>query len=292
LGGGAGARPMKVFITGAGGMLARSVARALETSGHDVLALRRDDADVTQYDALIHPIRTFRPDWIFHLGAFTKVDECESRPDHAYLVNGLGSKNVALAAAECAAAVLTISSDYVFGGDASRPYREYDPPAPRSVYGASKWAGEQSVREVNPHHLIVRTSWLFGRGGPNFIDTILTKGRAGEPLKVVDDQRGSPTWTHDLARGLIDLVDRRQYGTYHCTNSGDGTWYDLAAYALERAGVKTSLERTDSATFQRPAPRPAYSVLDSHWFDHVTGRPMPPWQDAVDRYLESIRAHA
>lgn len=281
---------MKVFVTGAGGMLAKSVIRALETEGHDVLALRREDADVTRFDALIHPIRTFRPDWVFHLAAFTKVDECESRQDHAFLVNGLGAKNVALAAADCAAAVLTISTDYVFGGDATRPYREYDPPAPRSVYGASKWAGEQAVREATPRHLIVRTSWLFGRGGPNFIDTILARARAGEALRVVDDQRGSPTWTHDLARGLMDLAAAGQYGTYHCTNAGDCTWYDLAAYALDRAGVRAPLERTDSKTFARPAPRPSYSVLDLHWFDHVTGRPMPSWTSAVDRYLESTRA--
>ncbi len=275
-------------MTGAGGMLARSTVRALEAAGHDVLALRREDADVTRYDALIHPIRTFRPDWVFHLGAFTKVDECESRADHAYLVNGIGSRNVALAAAECAAAVLTISTDYVFGGDGTRPYREYDPPAPRSVYGASKWAGEQCVREVNPKHLIVRTAWLFGRGGPNFVDTILAKARAGEALKVVDDQRGAPTSTHDLARGLIDLVRAAQYGTYHCTSRGDCTWYDLAAHALARAGLSTPLERTDSKSFVRPAPRPAYSVLDCHWFDHVTGRPMPAWQDAVDRHVDSL----
>jgi dTDP-4-dehydrorhamnose reductase len=262
----------------------------LEAARHDVLTLGRDDADVTRFDALIHPIRTFRPDWVFHLAAFTKVDECESRPDHAYLVNGLGARNVALAAGECAAAVLSISTDYVFAGDAKRPYREYDPAAPKSVYGASKWAGEQAVREVNPRHLIVRTSWLFGRGGPNFIDTILARARNGESLRVVDDQRGSPTWTHDLARGLIDLVGTGQYGTYHCTNSGDCTWYDLAAHVLERAGVRAPLERTDSASFARPAPRPAYSVLDPHWFDHVTGRPMPRWDDAVDRYLESTHA--
>lgn len=277
---------MKVFVTGAGGMLARSVVHALDAAGHDVLALGRDDADVTRFDALIHPIRTFRPDWVFHLAAFTKVDECEARPDHAHLVNGLGARNAALAAAECAAAVLSVSSDYVFAGDAARPYREYDPAAPKSVYGASKWAGEQAVREVSPRHLIVRTSWLFGRGGPNFIDTILAKGRAGEALRVVDDQRGAPTSTHDLARGLLDLAGTGQYGTFHCTNSGDCTWYDLAAHALERAGVRASLERTDSKSFARPAPRPACSVLDCLWFEHVTGRRMPPWQDAVDRFVD------
>jgi dTDP-4-dehydrorhamnose reductase len=279
---------VKVFVTGAAGMLAGSMVHALSQAGHDTLALGREDADVTRYAAIVHPIRAFRPDWVFHLGAFTKVDECERRPDHAYLVNGLGAKNVALAAAECGAAVLGISTDYVFAGDAKQPYREFDRPDPKSVYGASKWAGEQAMREVNSRHIVVRTSWLFGRGGPNFIDTILAKARAGEPLKVVDDQRGAPTWTHDLARGLIDLVETGQYGTYHCTNSGDCTWYDLAAYVVERAGVEARLERTTTAAFARPAPRPAYSVLDNQWFLQVTGRRLPPWQDAVNRYLESF----
>jgi dTDP-4-dehydrorhamnose reductase len=283
---------MKVVVTGASGMLARSTRHALEALGHGVLPLTREDADITRLDSLLHPLKTFQPAWVFHLAAFTKVDECESRADHAFLVNGLGSKNVALAADACGASVLTVSSDYVFGGDGARPYREYDLPAPKSVYGASKWAGEQAVREVTPRHVVVRTSWLFGRGGPNFIDTILGRARAGDPLRVVDDQRGSPTSTHDLALGLVRLADTGQYGTYHCTNRGDCTWFDLAAYVLARAELTASLERTDSAAFARPAPRPAYSVLDNHWFDHVTGQAMPAWEDAVDRFLESRAARA
>jgi dTDP-4-dehydrorhamnose reductase len=281
---------VKVVVTGAGGMLARSTIHALEARGHDVLPITRDDADVTRYDTLIHPLRLFKPDWVFHLAAFTKVDECELRPEHAHLVNGLGSKNVALAAAECSAAVLAVSSDYVFGGEGARPYREYDQPAPKSVYGASKWAGEQAVREANLRHIVVRTSWLFGRGGPNFIDTILARARAGEPLRVVDDQRGSPTATRDLALGMLKLVETGQYGTYHCTNSGDCTWYELAVHALARAGLTAPVERIDSASLARPAHRPSYSVLDNHWFAHVTGAAMPPWEDAVNRFLESRAA--
>ncbi len=287
---------MRVLVTGAKGMLARSVRHALEAAGHDVLGLGREDADVTNLDALVHPVRTFRPDWLFNLAAFTKVDECEARPDHAHLVNALGARNAALAAMECDASLLTISTDYVFPGDARQPYREYDPAGPVSVYGASKWAGEQAVREVTPRHIIVRTAWLYGRGGPNFVDTILAKARAGEALAVVDDQRGSPTWTHDLALGLRTLVAKERYGTYHCTNAGDCTWYDFAAEILARAGLDTPLERTDSARFRRPAKRPSYSVLDNQFFNETTGQRMPTWQDALHRYLESIagepRVHA
>jgi dTDP-4-dehydrorhamnose reductase len=135
--------------------------------------------------------------------------------------------------------------------------------------------------------MVVRTAWLYGRGGPNFIDTILGKARSGEPLKVVDDQRGSPTWTVDLAEALIALARTGVHGTYHVTNSGDCTWYDLAVYVLSRAGVRAALEPTTSEALARPAPRPAYSVLSNLLFEHVTGRRLPAWHDAVDRYLAS-----
>jgi dTDP-4-dehydrorhamnose reductase len=278
---------MKVLVTGAGGMLAQAAIPALERAGHEVLALTRADADVARYESLLHPTRHFLPDWIFHLAAFTKVDDCETQIDHAYRVNAIGARNAALAAAACGAAVLALSTDYVFDGAATRPYREYDPIAPQSVYGASKWAGEQMVREVHTRHVVVRTSWLYGRGGTNFIDTILRKARAGEALKVVDDQRGAPTWTQDLAAALIVLAALDQYGTYHVTNSGECTWFDLAAYAVQRAGLNVAVERTTSASFQRPARRPAYSVLNTQSFEHATGGRMPHWQDAVDRFLQA-----
>lgn len=276
---------MKVLVTGAAGMLGQAVVPALEAAGHEVLGLDLPELDVTRFDSLRRAVERFGPAWILHLAALTKVDECEARRDEAFLVNCLGSRNAALAAAGSGAAVLALSTDYVFDGNATSPYREYDAANPQSAYGASKWAGEQAVREVNPRHVIVRTSWLFGPGGSNFVDIVLARARAGERLRVVDDQRGSPTFTRDLAQGLLRLVDAAQYGTYHCTNSGDCTWCDLAAYALERAGFGVPLERSDTASFPRPARRPAYSVLGNAFFEHVTGWRMPPWRDAVDRHL-------
>jgi dTDP-4-dehydrorhamnose reductase len=276
---------MKALVTGAGGMLAQALLPALERAGWEVLALRKGDADVTRHDALIHPTKMFQPDWIFHLAAFTKVDDCETRADHAFAINGLGSRNAALAAASCGSSILVISTDYVFDGKARAPYREYAAASPRSVYGASKWAGEQAVREIHGRHVVVRTSWLYGKGGTNFVDTILRKARAGESLKVVDDQRGSPTWTLDLAGALIGLAQTAQYGTYHVTNAGDCTWYELAAFALARAGLSVPLERATTAEIARPAPRPCYSVLHNQYYEAVTGARMPAWQDAVERYL-------
>jgi dTDP-4-dehydrorhamnose reductase len=277
---------VKLVVTGAAGMLARALVPALKAAGHDVVAPAEAELDVTQRPAALLP--TFRAqaaDWVIHLAAFTRVDDCENRVADAFAVNAGGSLNVALAAREAGAGVLTVSTDYVFDGRGTRPYREDDPAAPVSVYGRSKWLGEEAVRAVTPRHLIVRTAWLYGKGGPNFVDGILGKARSGEALRVVDDQRGSPTWTEDLAAGLVRLLAGGCTGTFHCTNSGDCTWYDLAAHVVERAGLRVDLARSDSASLGRPAPRPAYSVLDSSRFESATGWRMPPWQKAVDRYL-------
>ncbi len=276
---------MKVVVTGAGGMLGRALVPALAAAGHEATALTREHADVTRLEDLRRALSASRPDWVVHLAAFTRVDECESQADHAHLVNGLGARNAAQAAAEVGAAILTLSTDYVFPGDGTRPCREYDPTGPRSVYGATKLAGELGAREVNPRHVIVRTAWLYGQGGANFVDTILARARLGEPLRVVDDQRGSPTSTFDLAPALVRLAEAGQYGTYHCTNSGECSWHELAVHVLRRSGLAASVARIDSATLARPALRPAYSVMSNLMFEHVTGHRMPHWQDAVDRYL-------
>ena len=278
---------MKVLVTGAAGMLAKAVMPALEAAGHEALGVDLVDADITRPHELDHALRTFAPEWVFHLAAFTRVDDCESNPDQAYAVNALGSRNVAQAAQACGASLLAISTDYVFDGRGTRPYREYDAAAPQSVYGASKWAGEQAIREVHARHIIVRTAWLYGRGGTNFVDTVLRRAQAGESLKVVDDQRGSPTWTSDLASGLIRLATLGQLGTYHLTNSGECTWWEFASYIVRRAGLATTVDKNTTAELGRPAPRPAYSVLCAQLYERVTGDRMPHWQDAIDRYLKS-----
>jgi dTDP-4-dehydrorhamnose reductase len=271
-------------------MLAKALLPQLQSAGHEVLALRRDQADVTSFPALRAAIEPFAPQWVVHLAAFTRVDDCERESELAFRVNGLGARNAALAAGACGASVLTISTDYVFDGRGTRPYREYDAAAPLSVYGKSKWAGEEAVREVAPRHVIVRSAWLYGAGGANFVDSILRKARHGEPLAVVDDQRGSPTWTGDLARALVRLVATGEFGTYHCANGGDCTWHELAEHVVMRSGHDGPVERTTAAALARPAPRPAYSVLDGSWCEHVTGHRMPHWKDAVDRYLGSVLA--
>ncbi|MEO5618355.1 MAG: dTDP-4-dehydrorhamnose reductase [Candidatus Eisenbacteria bacterium] len=276
---------MKVLLTGAGGLLAHATLPLLAAAGHEARALGHAELDITHLDAFRAAASAFQPDWIFHFAAHTRVDDCESDPDGALLVNGLGARNAALAAAGCGGALLTVSSDFVFDGATSTPYREYDAAHPINVYGASKWAGEQAIREVGGRFIIVRTAWLFGPGGSNFVDSILKKARAGEALRVVADQRGSPTYTPDLAAGLLRLAERAEYGTCHAVNSGDASWHELAMAAVREAGLGVEIERIESAALARPARRPVYSVLDTSWFRHVTGRALPDWKDALRRHV-------
>ncbi len=276
---------MRLLVTGAGGMLARALVPVCESRGHTVTAHTRASLDVTRCEAVRAAVRESAPDWVVHLAAYTDVDGCEKDPDRAFVVNGLGARNSAMAAFEVGAGVMALSSDYVFDGRTREPRREHDIVGPLSQYGRSKLAGERGAREVNPRHLIVRTSWLYGAGGRNFVDTILARARSGQPLAVVDDQRGSPTWTGDLAVALADLLDRGEYGTYHVTNSGDCTWHEFAEAICREAGTPAEIRRITSEELARPAMRPAYSVLDPTWFEHVCGRRMPHWQDALGRYL-------
>ena len=280
---------MRVVLTGAAGLVAHALIPALERAGHDVLPLTRADADVTDLAGLRHPLASFKPEWVVNLAAFTKVDDAETRADHAYLVNALGARNVALACLEIGAALVHLSTDYVFSGDDPAPRREYDATAPRSVYGISKLAGEHAVREVHARHVIVRTAWLYGHGGSHFVGAILRKARAGEPVAVVDDQYGSPTFTHDLAEQLVRLIAAGQFGTYHVTNTGECTWWDLAAWVLSKSNLPPPA-RTTTAMLGRPAPRPVHSVLSNLLAERVTGAVMPAWQDAATRYLAEARS--
>jgi dTDP-4-dehydrorhamnose reductase len=280
---------MKVLVTGAGGMLAHAVLPALAAADHTVAPFTHAALDVTSAADVRRAMLETQPDWVCHLAAVTDVDGCERAPERAFLVNGLGSRNVAAAAAEAGAAVLAVSSDYVFPGDDPAPRREYDPVGPLSVYGRSKLAGEQAVRELNPRHTIVRTAWLYGHGGRNFVDTIRARvqGEAGGsgPLRVVDDQHGSPTWTADLAGALLALMERREFGTLHATNDGACTWHEFACEICRQAGAAVSVAPISSAELARPARRPTWSVLHTGWLEHVLGRRLPHWRDALTRYL-------
>jgi dTDP-4-dehydrorhamnose reductase len=278
---------VRVLVTGAGGQLGHDLVAAF--SDHDVVGLARAHLDVTDEAAVVATVRDHAPDLVLHAAAYTKVDACESDPDTAWLVNAVGSWWVARACALADAAMVYLSSDYVFDGTAGRPYTEFDAVNPLSVYGRSKEAGEQLVRRTLDRHYIVRTSWVLGVHGGNFVKTMLRLGRERGAVSVVDDQTGSPTFAFDLAPAIRRLAVTGRYGTYHVTNSGACTWFDLAAAAFEEAGLQVDLTPTDTASFGAPAPRPAFSVLDNR-LARLTGlEPLPHWRDSLKRLIAELK---
>ncbi len=227
------------------------------------------------------------PDAVIHAAAFTLVDQCEEEPELAWEVNVVGTANVAVACKSLGCRLVYLSTDYVFDGKSVEPYREEDPVSPLGVYGNTKWKGELAVLEEGPDNsLIVRTAWVYGHGGRNFVDAILEKGNLGEPLKVVTDQKGSPTFSDDLADALNALLSIQANGTVHVTGHGACTWYEFAKEVLSTSGLEVGLlEETTSATLGRRAPRPSYSVLDDEVFRSLTGSVMRSWPEALRDYL-------
>ena len=277
----------RLLITGADGMLGTEIQR--QAAGlYDLIPTDIGEMDVGDLGQVRSVVDKECPDLIIHGGALTNVDLCETEPDLAYRVNALGSRNVAAAAALQDIPILYVSTDYVFAGDRQTPYLEFDPVAPRSVYGRSKLAGEVAVRELSAGRFwIVRTQWIYGFNGKNFVDTILDAARAGRPLKVVDDQVGCPTWARDLAACLLLILDQEPApGIYHCSSNGSCSWYDFTRAILQAAGVEpVSLEPMSSSELDRPAPRPAHSVLRNYCLEQTLGDPMPDWQSALAAYI-------
>jgi dTDP-4-dehydrorhamnose reductase len=278
---------IKLLVTGAEGMLGRDVVGAARAAGHEVAAYGRGALDITDPASLEARVAEARPEVIVNCAGFADVDAAEAREDEAQAVNGEGAGNVARAAAAAGAAIVHVSTDYVFDGDAGRPYVESDTPAPASAYGRTKLAGERAVAEATPQHVIVRTAWLFGVHGRNFVDTMLHVARDRGEATVVDDQTGSPTYTGHLAAALVALAGSGAWGLHHVAGSGSCTWYDLAAATFERAGVACRLERGRSADLDRAAPRPAWSVLETERRDSVV---LPPWERGLDAYLAARAA--
>ena len=277
---------MRVLVTGAGGQLGVDLVEAF--ADHEVLGLSRDQLDVTQEPAVVAAVRDFAPALVVHAAAFTKVDLCESEPETAWRVNALGAWWIARACALADAAMVHVSTDYVFDGTSDRPYTEFDSTNPQSMYGRSKEAGEQLVRRTLDRHYIVRTSWLLGRQGANFVKTMLRVGREKGAARVVDDQTGSPTFTADLAPAIRRLAVTGRYGTYHLTNSGTCTWFELAQATFEEAGLAVDLTPIDTATFGAPAPRPANSALDNLTARLVDLPPLPPWRPSLARLVTDL----
>jgi len=254
---------MRVLVTGAAGQLGREVTAVFSRAGDDVTACDQTAFDLADREQVLQVIGAVAPEAVVHAGAWTDVDGCEQDPDRADAVNALGTRHVAEAARSCGARICYVSTDYVFDGTADRPYREWDATNPLSVYGRSKLAGEAAL---GPADTLVRTSWVCGQYGRNFVKTILAKAREGQRLTVVDDQHGCPTFAEDLAGMIRRLVVDHRPGLFHVTNQGATTWFDFARSVVEAAGLDIDLvQPITTAEMQppRPAPRPGFSVLDN-----------------------------
>lgn len=279
---------MRVCIVGADGMLGTDLMQVF--GAENPVGFDLPDVDITDAASIREALAAAAPDVVINCAALTQVDDCETRRDVAFAVNGDGAGHVAAACREAGARLIQISTDYVFDGTATAPITEDAVPNPQGVYGASKLAGERAVAAALPGALIVRTAWLFGRHGPNFIETILRLAQERDRLTIVDDQRGVPTYTRDLAHGIMALCGSDAEGYVHLTNAGSCTWCDYARFILEQAHVENvTVVPISTAELGRPAPRPAYSVLDGTRFAALTGAPLRPWQEAVVSYL-AVRA--
>lgn len=281
---------MTCVVTGAGGMLGRDVLRC---AGDGAIGLTRRDLDVTDREAVRAALRALRPSVVVNCAAWTAVDDAETREADALAVNGTAVRHLAEASAEAGCALVHVSTDYVFDGHARVPYAEGAAPAPRTAYGRTKLAGERAVLEILPERgYVVRTGWLYGTGGGNFVRTMMRLEAARDTVDVVDDQRGQPTWSADVAVRLVRLVGAPP-GVYHATNSGDGTWYDLARETFRLLGADPARVRpATSASFPRPAPRPAYSVLGHARWREADLPPLRDWREALPQALPALRAAA
>ncbi len=273
---------MKLLVTGAGGMLGHRVCARASALGHDVLACKRADLDVTDPAACVRVVDDFGAEAIVNCAAWTDVDGAESDFDGAMAVNGTGAGNIARAAGEGGARVVHVSTDYVFNGHKTEPWLESDPVDPQSVYGLTKLRGEEQVADATDRHAIVRTAWVFGVGGSNFVDTMLRLGAERDEVSVVTDQVGCPTWTGHLADALIEIAERDDFGIHHIAGQGACSWNELALEIFDQAGLSCRVLPTTSEAFKRPAPRPAYSVLGSERPDPIL---LPPWQQGVAGHL-------
>ncbi|WP_368658029.1 dTDP-4-dehydrorhamnose reductase [Metabacillus halosaccharovorans] len=279
---------MKVLVTGANGQLGQEVVKLLQKNNIQCLPCSKEDMDITSKQSVQDKVITFQPNVIIHTAAYTHVDLAETNKDKAFSVNGLGTRNVAEVAEEIGAVVCYISTDYVFDGQSRVPYSEDSQPNPMTIYGKAKYEGEQYVRSICSHYFILRTSWVFGSNGQNFVKTILKLSKEKSSIQVVSDQFGSPTYTVDLAAFIYNLIQTNLYGVYHVTNSGDCSWYDFAKSIVRISGRDVTIEPVDTQSFPRPAPRPKYSVL-KHANIQANNLPdLQHWQEALHAFLNEM----
>jgi len=280
---------MRVLVTGAKGQLGSELTPVLERAGHQALAVSRAECDITNPPDIDAVLLRHRPDAVINCAAWTRVDAAESEPDAVHRVNVVGPRLLAEACNSEAINLCHISTDFVFDGTATKPIDESAAPHPLGVYGRTKLEGENEVRRLTSRHLIVRTSWLYGQDGPNFVLTILRLVRERDRLRVVADQRGCPTWTGHLAPALARLLERGTTGTFHISNSGETTWHGFARAIVELAGLDVPVDPITTAEYPTPARRPVYSVLDNRAWRLLGEPPLPEWHEGLAGYINQLR---
>lgn len=289
---------MKVLITGGKGQLGTQIKSIIDRNGSDIgklderfkeceyRCIDHDELDITNYKEVLFYVSSFKPDILINCAAYTNVDGCEEDEDTAFKVNALGARNLAMVSQKYDIKLLHVSTDYVFNGEGNVPFKEYDIPQPVSVYGKTKLLGEQYVRENCSHYFIVRTSWLYGEWGKNFVYTIMRVGKEKGHLDVVDDQRGNPTYAEDLAHHILDLVLTEEYGIYHCTGTGECSWYNFACKIIEYSGIDCTISPITSDKINRAAKRPSYSSLDNMMLRCTIGDKMRVWEEALRSFIK------
>ncbi len=277
---------MKILIAGARGMLASDLIPRLNKD-NEVIAPAEEDLDITRRDMVYSVVGKSAPDIVVNCAAYTQVDKAEEERDKAYLVNGIGVQNIALACQDKGIPLCHISTDYVFDGTKNRPYTPFDNTNPINVYGESKLAGEKYIQWIMNKFYIIRTSWLYGKGGNNFVTTMLRLAKERTEIRVVNDQTGSPTYTVSLSQAIEKLIPTGAHGIYHFTDETQGgiSWYDFAKEIVRLSGSRAKIIPITTAEFPRPARRPANSVLDTSLYSLVTGHGTKDWKEALKEYL-------
>ncbi|QSZ27773.1 dTDP-4-dehydrorhamnose reductase [Aceticella autotrophica] len=291
---------MKLLVTGAKGQLGMQIHSILDKGKSElgeiddlyidaeIRYVSHDELDITNLKDVNEYIDKYKPDIIINCAAYTNVDKCEGDTDNAFKVNAIGPRNLAIAAQKISAKLLHVSTDYVFSGIGNIPFKEYDIPQPVSVYGETKLLGEQYLRENCNKYFIVRTAWLYGKYGKNFVYTIMNAAKEKGHLEVVNDQRGNPTYAEDLAYHILKLVLTDEYGIYHCTGNGECSWYDFACKIIEYAGIKCTIAPITSDKIKRAAKRPSYSSLDNMMLRCTIGDEMRNWEDALKAFIDDL----
>lgn len=281
----------RVMVTGGKGQLGKDLVELLKQAGYEVFPVDREEMDITDFDRCHEVMHCIKPHIVIHTAAYTEVDAAERDREAAFLINAYGTRNVAVVAEQLGAKLVYISTDYVFSGQGKQPRNEFHTVSPINVYGASKLAGESFVKELHSQYFIVRTSWVYGQYGKNFVKTMLSLAMQHKEVSVVDDQIGCPTYTMDLASTIIDLIKTSKYGIYHVSNSGSCSWHEFASAIFELTKSDTLANPVSTEQFPRPAARPSYSVFD-HMSLRLNGFNTPrPWKEALADFLSLLPPH-